>query len=218
MPTGGLIQQNTFNLSKFIAPTRLLLPDLYPLFAQILIVTTDTAMGDPISALSLGANVIQVVEVSFRLVSSSRAIYQSVDGSLAENLDTETLATDLQDCNAILSQSLAKFKSKNAGSTANWNPADSVTTLVPEPAEPSTWDAQEAEALQNLCEDCNRIATLLIQKLRHLKVDPNVRWRELKSLKQALKTVWSKEELDATANRLNLYRTQLNTRILVSLR
>jgi len=175
-------------------------------------------MGDPISALSLGANVIQVVEVSFRLVSSSRAIYQSVDGSLAENLDTEILATDLQDCNAILSQSLAKFKSKNAGSTANWNPADSVTTLVPEPAEPSTWDAQEAEALQNLCEDCNRIATVLIQKLKHLKVDPNVRWRELKSLKQALKTVWSKEELDATANRLNLYRTQLNTRILVSLR
>ena len=218
MPTGGLIQRNTFNLSKFIVPPQLLLPDFHYFLLEYSSFTRDTAMGDPISALSLGANVIQVVEVSFRLVSSSRAIYQSVDGSLAENLDTETLATDLQDCNAILSQSLAKFKSKNASSTAKWNATDSVTTLVPHPAEPSTWDAQEAEALQNLCENCNRIASILIRKLKLLKVDPNVRWRELKSLKQALKTVWSKEELDATANRLNLYRTQLNTRILVSLR
>lgn len=76
--------------------------------------------------------------------------------------------------------------------------------------------SEEDEGLRTLCLSCNKIAGELVARLDLLKVgDRNRNW---KSIRQALKSVWIKSTLDEIAARLQAYRFQLNTRILLSLR
>jgi hypothetical protein len=176
-------------------------------------------MLDPINALSLGANVIQVIDFSIKLVSKGYHIYKSADGSLIENLDTEAVAIDLQICNARLSQSLDQYKQSETKSLSSESLSSSISLAVGSiGGNGGARDDADEQALEQLCEACNKVASELVERLRRLKVVPGGKHREWKSVRQALKTVWSKDDLDAIATRLRLYRDQLNTRLLVSLR
>ena len=55
---------------------------------------------DPITALRLASNVVQLVGVSWRVVSKSREIYKN--GALPEHKDSELVALDLQRVNPRL--------------------------------------------------------------------------------------------------------------------
>jgi hypothetical protein len=78
---------------------------------------------------------------------------------------------------------------------------------------PST--AQE-QALKDLCIGCDEVAPELIGGLEKLKVQgKKTKW---KSMRQALKSVWSKDRIKAISNRLSNFRDQLNLSVLVSLR
>jgi ankyrin repeat protein len=156
-------------------------------------------MLDPINALSLASNVVQVVDFSIKLVSKGYNIYKSADGALVENQDTEAVAIDLRMVNAKLSQSLYRARQTKTSPFGDTDDADD-------------------QALERLSESCSEVAEELILRLRKLKIQPGGKNREWKSVRQALKTVWSKQELNDAAARLKLYRDQLNTRILVSLR
>jgi len=65
---------------------------------------------DPLTALGLASNVIQIVDVSTRIVSKGQSIYKSADGTLAENMDAEAVATDLNLLNTKLQHSLEASK------------------------------------------------------------------------------------------------------------
>jgi hypothetical protein len=147
---------------------------------------------DPISALSLAGNIVQFIDFSSKIVSKGRRIYLSADGALPKNLELEVVANDL----AALAHGL-KF-----------NPSRYVTEDL----------ADEENALQTMSEECDKIAEELLRRLEGLKVKSHAKQRGWKSLRQALKSVWSKEELDELSERLFLFRDQLQFHILISMK
>jgi len=147
---------------------------------------------ESIAALSLASNVIQVVDFSARLVSKGYKVYKSVDGSLAENIDAEIIAKDLNDLNGKLRLSYEKNTEKG----------------VPL--------ADDDQALINLCEKCTVLADELLQSLEGVKVFG--RHRKWKSARQALKSVINKDDLAQFSRRLDSYRNEMIIHITVSLR
>lgn len=59
-------------------------------------------MADPVASLGLAANIVQFVDFSHRLLSESKAIYNSATGASADNDVIETVASDLDLLNAKL--------------------------------------------------------------------------------------------------------------------
>jgi hypothetical protein len=72
--------------------------------------------------------------------------------------------------------------------------------------------------LQTICRECGWISTELLQRLHQLKVPDQSKHRKWKNFRQALKSVWSKREIDNMANRLSDLRSVLNTEMLNLLR
>jgi hypothetical protein len=142
-----------------------------------------TAM-DPLSALSLAAALVQFVDFTSKIVSKGYHIYNTTDGAIPQNVALEFIVTDLQNLNARL---------KHHGTL-------SCAT-------------KDEQALEDLSASCTILANELVDRLNKLKVAGDTKHRKWKSFRQALKTVWSKEELDAMANKLSEYRNQLEFHI-----
>lgn len=146
---------------------------------------------DPLTALGLASNVIQIVDVSTRIVSKGQSIYKSADGTLAENVDAEAVATDLNLLNTKLQHSLEASK---------------CTELL----------SHDDKSLMVLCGKCSALSNELLWKLNKLKVTG--KHRKWKSARQALKSVAGKDDVQRFANRLAVYREEINFNITVSLR
>jgi hypothetical protein len=147
---------------------------------------------DPLTALGLASNIIQVVDFSTKLVSKGYNIYKSADGSLAENVDAEAITRNLTMLTTKLRHS---FK---IGQEGNGNLSD------------------DDQSLTRLCEKCTQIADELLHKLDQAKVTG--RHRKWKSARQALKSVTSKSDLEQFAITLQLYRSEITLHITISLR
>ena len=143
---------------------------------------------DPVTAVGLVSNVTQLVELSWKIVSKGREIHEH--GALPEHRDAETVTADLR---AVNDQLLSCLLHPSRGNELN--PDD--------------------EALRRLCESSNAIAGKLVGRLQKLQANKPGTW---KSIRHALKSVWVKSELDETAARLQGYRAQLNTRLIVAVR
>ncbi|KAM7212830.1 hypothetical protein V8F06_011776 [Rhypophila decipiens] len=72
------------------------------------------------------------------------------------------------------------------------------------------------ENLDRVCAECMIISDQLLAHLQRLKVPEDANHRRWKSFRQALKSVWSKTEIDAMAKRLSTLREELTTEILVA--
>lgn len=127
--------------------------------------------------------------MSWKIVSKSHEIYKS--GALPEHRDTQTVTADLQSISDRLLHFLHESEKEKDLS-------------------------EDDKALRRLCKSSNDIAEELIKRLQ--SVTPRDEGRAWKSFRSALKSVWIKTELDETAAQLQVYRTQLNTRILVSIK
>lgn len=124
-------------------------------------------------------------------MSSSRAIYQSADGALLENRELEMIADDLSRLTCHLHSSLE---------------ATGKSSLL---------TASEKE-LRDLSQACEAVAKELLAAVDRLKVKgKRQKWG---SFLAALRTVWSKEKVDTIKQRLREFRSQLDTRVLLSLR
>ncbi|PMD33834.1 hypothetical protein L207DRAFT_535085 [Hyaloscypha variabilis F] len=149
-------------------------------------------MLDPLTALSVAGNIVQFVDFSIKLVARGTELYNSADGASIGNAELEVIANDLQELNS---------------------------RLQPSPPAPDTvktnWTADTA--LHKLTEQCSTVAGELLQALNRLKVEgtSNRRW---KSVRQALKALMKKDEVDAIVQRLQHFRDELNLHILVSMR
>lgn len=146
---------------------------------------------EPLAALSLASNVIQVVDFSIRVVSKSSELYRSGNGQLVQHTDISTTSSDLNRLTSRLSASIAD---------------PSVHTVLNE----------DEQALYVLCKGCIDVSTELEEGLNKLQVfgTPS-KW---KSLRKALKTIWTKEHILELRLRLSDYRDQLDSRILLNIK
>lgn len=166
-------------------------------------------MMDPITALSVSASIVQFVDFSVKLVSKGYEIYRAPDGALQENLTIEILTADFRKCSDKILESIQP----------SVNLTSSEKMLLDERQTDETTSIVINElALKEICYGCDEVAKELLAKLERLKFREGSRYRIAKSVRQTLKLVWSKEDIDATSQRLKNYREQLNTRILVSIR
>ena len=146
---------------------------------------------DPLSALGLASNVIQVIDFSWKLVDRGNALYKSSDGASIENREVEMIADDLSRLANRLHTSLTETE-KSAMLTAG------------------------EESLRDLSKKCEVVARELITALDRLKVKK--KHRRCESFRKALITVWGREEIENIASRLSALRAQLDTHVLLSLR
>jgi hypothetical protein len=152
---------------------------------------------DPLTALSVTSNIIQFVDFGSKLVSKTRQIYKSKDGTLSDKVLVEDLAVDLTSLSLNLRKSLRENR-----------PFDTLDHA----------ESSDDEALEGLCIRCTEIATELIARLNKLKVEGPARHRNWESFKQALRASWSNEALDLLAAQLSDVRNEIELRVLVSFR
>ena len=146
-------------------------------------------MLDPMAALGLVGNIVQFVDFSIKLVGKAHEIHKSVDGALAENLDTETVARTLRKL-----QSKLKIDEKHN----------------------MTYDSETEGLLEGLCESCDGTAKELLDILEGFKAQGKMTpW---KSMRHAIKNVKGKAAVLEISARLWGFRKLLDTTILVELR
>ena len=149
-------------------------------------------MIDPVSALGLVSSLIQVADFSVRILSKADEIGRSADGSMEENRDIEKCAKELVLRNQLLSDSLIR----NEGEKDSWDKDDMV--------------------LGRLGHDCNRAARELIECLSGLR---SYHGRStFKSVRQAIKAVYSKEKVESMLKRMKGFQEEINSSLLQSIR
>ena len=146
---------------------------------------------DPLSALGLAGNVIQLVDFSWKLLSRTNSLYKASDGASLENREMGMIANDLSRLTNRMHVSLQ------------------VTTR-------SAMLTADEEGLRDLSEACEGVARELLAALDKLRAKgKHQKWE---SFRKALVAVWSKEKVADIMERLSAFRSQLDTHVLLSLR
>ncbi len=149
---------------------------------------------DGLSALSVAASVEQFLELSCSLVSKSKEIYQSVDGALPRNISTEDATRRLIELSEVIKSGLVLDSQQ-----------PDLASKVDDP-------------LRSICDGCIATLEILLSRLEKLKVQNGQGMRRFKSVRQALKSIWSQKSLDELAERIQYFRREMDAHILVSLR
>jgi hypothetical protein len=144
---------------------------------------------DPVSALSVAAAVSQFTDFTRQIVCKSKELYKSTEGLSRDFLGAQTVTLRLKELAGQVRASQGAARASNGGGN-----------------------------LDKVCADCVAISDQLLARLQCLKVPDNANYRRWKSFRQALKSVWSKDEIDAMAKRLSALREELTTEILVATR
>jgi hypothetical protein len=149
---------------------------------------------DPLTALSLAGNLVQFVDFGSRLLSEGRELYKSTSGALKANDELELVTLDLRTLVLKLRRS-------------NFSTEDTVHT---------DGGLKSGSSFEKMCNEAATIAEDLIGKLEKLKVTGKHRlW---KTIRQAIKSEWSKGEIDSLVKRLMSFKQALETHVLFSLR
>lgn len=143
---------------------------------------------DPSAAVGLAAAVIQFVDFGAKLVAKSREIYESTDGVLADHAEQAAVSSRLLELSKRLLQA------HNA----------SVTLREVSPAE---------HALRDIAVECATQANEFADAIDQLGNGGS--HRKWKSFRQAVKSVWSKKEIDARLARLNRLQQEVVVHLLV---
>lgn len=112
---------------------------------------------DPLSALSVAASVVQFVEFAHKIVSKGRQLYDSPNGALRDNEETETVTKRLQALTEMLKESMEEIPRTKRAPTARAakRPKDEYRQEV---------------RLRQIYAECNVLSTELMRRLRKLKV------------------------------------------------
>lgn len=145
---------------------------------------------DPLTALGVASNIIQLVQFATKLITESQEAYDSLDGASQRNSDVEGIASNLIALHQQLSRDLYR--------------------------PPGVKSSVADEQLQRLTEESIGIADKLIGVIRGLKSNgKSKRWN---SVKYALTTAWKQKDIVALQTKLTEIRQQLDTTLLVCLR
>ena len=146
---------------------------------------------DPFSALSLAGNIIQFIDFASKIVSKSSQIRSN--GAAGESLELEETTSSMLEL-------VSRLKNQAA---------------IPPDSGCMTEDDQMLEKLNN---NCVVVGQVLLERLQALKLPVDAKHRKWKSLRQGLKTVWDKKNLEAVAAKLAELRSQLEMGILLTLK
>lgn len=146
---------------------------------------------DPLSALSIGAAVLQFVDFGSKLLVNGYDVYHSVAGATTDNLELEKVTQDLSSlCLAL-----------------EVNHVTSSRAL-----------SRDEKALLKLALDCRELAQSLVQLLQGLKVKSDARHRSWESIRQTIRSVWKKSEIEDLQVRLERIRNEMDSRLLELIR
>jgi len=156
---------------------------------------------DPITAISLAGTAVQFVDFTAKLISAGAHLYNY--NELVANAQAAKSANFIQDqaTNALRDLQDYRFKLQQG-----MGPATTSKPL-----------ARDEKILQALCHKCTEDADTLIKLLNKLKVPETSKHRGWKSLAQAFSSIWSKKDVERLMEKLQEYRTQINSQVLVSL-
>jgi hypothetical protein len=145
---------------------------------------------ESLAAVSLAGNVVNFLEFGLDIVSKAKEMRRTHNGALAGHNDLEIATRDL-----LLIQT-------------QMEPCLSANSVASGPG-------QTDIDLVKLLESSNALARSLLERLNVAKSIGGL--RRWKSIRQALKSVSSKQEIDDMAHRLSDFRSQFQTRILSTL-
>jgi Skp family chaperone for outer membrane proteins len=151
-------------------------------------ITPPTDM-DPLTALGVASNVIQIVDFSSRILSRTQEIYRSRDGRLQEHVILDDAATNLLEL-----------------------VTDLQNIQVPKRKQQTTADGQ----LVQLRNECKTVAQELHNLLEQAKIQGD--HRKWQSVYQAIKSVYSENKIASVQLKLDGIRKRLDTVLLVTLR
>lgn len=146
---------------------------------------------EPLGALGLACNIVQLIQFVSTILSTTEEIYQSAEGSSTENLTLNNVAQNLRDLSSVLPR---------AGR--------------PNAAGDKRSDAEKQ--LQMLCDEIDIVTNQILKYLDSLKSEqPHDRWA---SFRHALGCVVSQKEIRALEKRLAGVRVQFDTTLLICIR
>ncbi|TGO32435.1 hypothetical protein BHYA_0318g00100 [Botrytis hyacinthi] len=146
---------------------------------------------DPVSAISLAAAIAQFIDYSCKIVCKSKEIYNSASGLTTDHNRTETATLRLKELTQLIH--LPPKRTNSASSIVH-------------------------SRLQIITQECMIVSDTLINRLNQLKAPTQSQHPKWKSFRMALKSVWSKHEIDEFALRLRDLRKELDTELLLLLR
>ncbi|CAD6570296.1 MAG: hypothetical protein ASARMPRED_003641 [Alectoria sarmentosa] len=151
-------------------------------------------MLDPLTALSLAGNVVQFVQFGCTLAAKAHEVYSSNSGTSEESLEMESVTSRLLGIVHDIESHLASV-----------HPSTSPDSI-----------SKSSRRLLEIADACKMIAEDILRRLEGMKIrQPPSVWT---SVRQALKIMWTKDELDALMKRLKAYISELDTAILVSIK
>ena len=188
---------------------------------------------EPVTALTLATSVVQFITFASKLISKGYKFYESADRALLEHREHAAVAANLVDLTHGLDHSLSAFatgrldfmawaKEKANGLLApKDNPSKEMAQQVPTLVQ-LTADARkvqknmastEEKALHQVVVDCRCSAEEFLEALDKLKVTGGHKgWQ---SFRQAFKSIWGKDKIEAMSKRLSSRREQLMIHLLV---
>ncbi|THV49265.1 hypothetical protein BGAL_0204g00200 [Botrytis galanthina] len=146
---------------------------------------------DPVSAISLAAVIAQFIDYSCKIVCKSKEIYNSTSGLTTEHNRTEMVTLRLKELTQV---------------------------IRPPPKKTNSGSSIVHSRLQMITQECIVVSDTLIDHLNQLKAPTQSQHPKWKSFRMALKSVWSKHEIDEFALRLRDLRKELDTELLLLLR
>jgi predicted kinase len=142
-------------------------------------------MLDPLSAISLASSIVQFVDFTSKVVSGARELRNSEKGSTAANQELDDLASDIK----TYVQKIQYTEDSIKGTEASGN----------------------SETLKRLSQQCEKIASDLLEVLGRLKLKDNRRgWN---SVHKALLTAWKQSEIDELQKRLDRIQHELHNQV-----
>jgi hypothetical protein len=151
---------------------------------------------DPLSALSLAGTIVQFVDFGSTLLREARGLYQSSSGDLTANEELELVTADLRALVAKLQQS-------------------ETPQAIPGPLTKDEHD--DNISFEKICAGAMSIAQELLERLEKLKLK-GIRSSKWDAFQKAVKSLWTKKEVNELVDRLSKFKAALDARILLSLR
>jgi hypothetical protein len=174
-------------------------------------------MLDPITTIGLAASIVQLADFTGRLISNSHEFYKSASGALVQHEDLRVVAESLR---AQLDSLSRKRQDVQVGEdTDTWQRlyvVDGFGNLVRKPAQLDGSQDDPTLQLERLSYGMDEAASKLLKVVDELRLSPG--HRTWSSIRQAVKSVLKQHEIEELEERLDRYRKQVDTTLLLSLR
>jgi hypothetical protein len=140
-------------------------------------------------SLSLAGTALEFARFGIELLSNGRELYKSSQGALSANEKLELATADLR---ALIAKLRTREKT------------------------PETVDDRGPKTFQHVLCSTENAAKELVERLERLKVR-STKSRKLESVRKAVESVWTKDEIDALTKKLTGFKDAIETHVLFSI-